>query len=65
MACSAKLKMSSVKIHLTPHRKRGGSKKIKIKKQKKNKKTVRITEITAACNGLTGVQCENGFVHGG
>lgn len=48
MACSAKLKMSSVKIHLTPHRKRGGSKKIKIKKQKKNKKTVRITEITAA-----------------
>lgn len=37
MACSAKLKMSSVKIHLTPHRKRGGSKKIKIKRQKKQK----------------------------
>lgn len=36
MACSAKLKMSSVKIHLTPHRKRGGSKKIK--RQKKTKK---------------------------
>ena len=57
MACCGKLKMSSVNIYAT----------LQLAGEAENSQN-RITEITAAWSkhkDLTGVQCENGFVHGG